>query len=160
MTHLAPVVVGIDGGNASVAALEFAVREAQLRETHVRALTCWPTLDRSDDTSPLRCASYEQAAAILEETIAEVKQRHPHSVRIVLEVERSLAGPALVTASADAQLLVLGSTTRGSYGHRHGRKTIEHCLLFAHSPVVVVPWTAAGLDQTDIDIDLHHAPLA
>lgn len=155
MSVPAPIVVGIDGGPASIAALEFAVREARLRRTHVRALSCWPSEDRRDDSGPLLCSTHEQASEVLDHVIEQVRVRHPDAATIVREVDQNLPGPALVSASRHAQLLVLGSTTRGGHGRHHGRRTIEHCLLFAHGPVVIVPYTAAGLDETDIDVDLH-----
>jgi nucleotide-binding universal stress UspA family protein len=158
MTELAPIVVGIDGGDASVAALELAVREAGLRHSAVVAITCWPATDRRDGAGPLLCSTYDQAVELLEHVISQVQRRHPRSVPIIREVEQNIAGPALVSASRSAELVVLGSTTRGPFGHRHGRQTIEHCLLYAESPVVVVPWTAARLDELDIALDLHQTP--
>lgn len=155
MTAEAPIVVGIDGGEASLAALEFALREAHLRRTHVRAVSCWPSTDRRDDSGPLLCETQEEAAELLEHVIERARLRNPDASTVVREVENNLAGPALVTASRHAQLVVLGSTTRGTYGHHHGRKTIEHCLLFAECPIVIVPYTTARLDEVDIDIDLH-----
>ncbi|MET0821501.1 MAG: universal stress protein [Aeromicrobium sp.] len=158
MTEAAKIVVGIDGGDASVAALELAVHEAMLRATQVLAITCWPSTDRRDDAGPLPCSTDEEATAVLEHVVRLVQRRHPQAPPIVREVQQNFAGPALVAASRDAELLVLGSTTRGSFGRHHGRRTIEHCLLFAEAPVVIVPWTAAGLDQVDIELDLHREP--
>jgi nucleotide-binding universal stress UspA family protein len=158
MTDLAPIVVGIDGGPASVAALEFAVREAQLRRTSVLAVTCWPATDRRDDSGPLPASTQAQATGVLEHVIDTVELHHPHTVPIVREVQQAIPGPALVHASRHTELIVLGSTTRGPYGHHHGRKTIEHCMLYVQGPVAVVPWMAATLDQADIDIDLHQRP--
>ncbi|MCD9198215.1 universal stress protein [Aeromicrobium wangtongii] len=158
MAELAPIVVGIDGGPASVAALEFALREAQLRRTSVEAISCWPATARRDDSSLMQCATQEQAAEVLEHVIDTVQLRHPHTVPIVRTVTQAIPGPALVHASRNSELIVLGSTTRGPYGHHHGRKTIEHCMLYGQGPVAVVPWLAATLDQADIDIDLHQRP--
>lgn len=160
MTELAPIVVGIDGGAASVAALELALREAQLRHTNVLALTCFPSRSRRDDAEPLLCSTYEQATELLEHVIELVQRRHPQSAQIIHEVEQNYAGPALVAASRSAELLVLGSTTRGPFGHHHRRNTLEYCLLYSEAPVVVVPWTPVVTDGPDIDLDRQQASTA
>jgi nucleotide-binding universal stress UspA family protein len=156
MTTAPSIVVGIDGGQASIAALQAAIREAALRGTTVTALTCWPSDDRRDDAGPLLCNTYEQATEVMEHVINEATRRDPdHGVTIVRRISQSYAGPSLVEASRHAELVVLGSTTRGTLGRHHGKQTIEHCLRYASSPVLVVPWTAASLDEVDIDTDLH-----
>jgi nucleotide-binding universal stress UspA family protein len=152
-----PIVVGIDGGPASVAALEVAIEEAQLRETQVVAITCWPARDRRDDAGPLIFGTAQAASELLEHVIREARIHESHEVIIVREVSQSLPGPTLVRASAEASLLVLGSTTRGTAAHRHGHHVINHCLRFAESPVLIVPWTRAGFNDVDIEIDLNQA---
>lgn len=155
MSHIAPVVVGVDGSEASVAALEYAVREAQLRKTPVRALICRPLSTVQDDTEISPCPTHAQTVELLEQLLGELQQRHPHSVPIIRDVAQNQAGPALVAASRNAELIVLGSTVRGPHRHsRHGR-TIDHCLAYSESPVLIVPWKATPLEQRDIDIDLH-----
>lgn len=154
MSTTSSIVVGIDGGQASVAALEAALSEAELRGTTVTAVTCWPATDRRDDSGPLLCDTLEQATELLEHVVFEATRRDPDHVPVIRNVTQSDAGPALVEASRHAELVVLGSTTRGAHARLHGRKTIEHCLSYAASPVLVVPWTAASLDEIDIDVDL------
>lgn len=154
------IVVGIDGGQASIAALEAALREAALRDTTVKAVTCWPANDRRDDAGPLPCDTYDQAAEVLEHVINEATRQDPDHPPIIRTISNSAARHALVEASRDAQLVVLGSTTRGTYGRHHGGRTIDHCLRHALSPVLVVPWSAASMNEADIDIDLHQQWLA
>ena len=154
------IVVGIDGGQASIAALEAALTEADLRHARVIAVTCWPAEDRRDDAGPLLCETHEQASEVLDHVIHEATRRLPQHPPIVREISQSYAGPTLVEASRHADLIVLGSTTRGVEGRHHGRATIEHCLRYSDSPVLVVPWTAASFDQIDIDIDLHQTIVA
>ena len=155
-----PIVVGIDGGLASIAALRAAMREAELRQTEILAITCWPADGRRDDSGPVACDSHEQAAKILEHVIVEAAHHDQSHARIVREVSQSYAGPTLVAAARNAGLLVLGSTDRGP-GTRHStHHTVEHCLRYSAAPVLVVPWTVAGLDERDIEMDLRQASTA
>lgn len=155
-----PIVVGIDGGLASSAALQAAMREAELRQTEILAITCWPADGRRDDAGPLACDSHERATEILEHVIAEATHHDPNHVPIVREVSQSYSGPTLVAAARNAELLVLGSTDRGP-GKRHStHHTVEHCLRYSAAPVLVVPWTRATLDERDIEMDLRQASTA
>jgi nucleotide-binding universal stress UspA family protein len=155
-----PVVVGIDGGPASVAALQVAMREAELRQTEVLAIICWPADARGDDSAPVRCDSHEAATAILEHVIGEATHHDANHVPIVREVSQSYAGPTLVAAARNAELLVVGSTDRGP-GTRHStHHTVEHCLRYSVSPVLVAPWTLAVLEERDIETDLPQASVA
>lgn len=159
MTTAAPIVVGIDGGPASVSALEVAIQEARLRGIHVLAITCWPARNRRDDAGSPICRSAAEASDMLEDVIAEARLHKPGDVMIVREISQSLPAPALVSASGNAALLVLGSTTRGAGARHHGHHVINHCLRYSGSPVVVVPWTYAAFDELDFEIELQsHSP--
>ena len=155
-----PIVVGIDGGPASIAALQVAMREAELRHAEVLAITCWPADSSRDDSGPLRCDSHERAPEILEHVVAEATHHDPDHVPVVRVVSQSFAGPTLVAAARNAELLVVGSTDRGP-GTRHStHHTIEHCLRYSVAPVLVVPWTLTALDERDIELDLYQASVA
>lgn len=151
-----PIVVGIDGGPASIAALQVALKEAELRRIGVLAITCWPADGRRDDSSPLPCQNREQATEILEHVIAEATHHSKDHAPIVREVSQGPAGPTLVAATRKAELLVVGSTERGA----RTRQTVEHCLRNSVVPVLVVPWTVAALDEQDIELDLSQASIA
>ena len=142
MSTRPPIVVGVDGGAASVAALEVAIEEAHLRDTRVVAITCWTA---------------QAASELLEHVISEARFHESDDVMIIREVSQSLPGPTLVRASEKAALLVLGSTTRGAAARRHGHHVIDHCLRYAESPVLVVPWALADFDDLDIEIELNQA---
>ena len=96
----------------------------------------------------------------MEHVVAEATHRDPNHVPIVREVSQSFAGPTLVAAARNAEVLVLGSTDRGP-GTRHStHHTVEHCLRYSVAPVLVVPWTLASLDERDIEMDLPQASIA
>ena len=155
-----PIVVGLDGGPASIAALQVAIREAALRRGHVLAIICWPSDARRDDSGPLLCDSHEQATQILEHVIGAATHHAAPGVTIVREVSQSFAGPTLVATARNAELLVVGSTDRGP-GTRHAtHHTVEHCLRDSTAPILVVPWTVVQLDERDIALDLPQASAA
>ena len=155
-----PIVVGIDGGPASNAALQVAMREAALRQTEVHAIICWPADARVDDSAPTRCDSHERATRVLEHVIGEATRHDTNHVPIVREVSQSYAGPTLVAAARNAELVVVGSTDRGP-GTRHStHHTVEHCLRYSAAPVLVVPCSIAVLGEHDIEMDLPQASVA
>lgn len=146
------VIVGIDGGLASVAALEAAVAEATLRDADLVAVICWPARVRREDGRPFRCESAEEAAEILEEVIS-LASVSLDKTTIERRVVAGRAGLSLVGLSYGANLVVLGSLGTGL--HARGA-TLDHCLRFAACPVLVVPWTATtAFRPTDMDMDLH-----
>ncbi|WP_309239122.1 universal stress protein [Streptomyces lunaelactis] len=108
------VAVGLDGTLESLAAAEWAAREALLRKVplHLVHVAEGPsTLTRPALTPEMRRTWAEE---MLEKAAADVRQRHPQ-----LEVTtRHFAGqqpPAgLATAASEADLLVLGSRGLGS----------------------------------------------
>ncbi|MET0820978.1 MAG: universal stress protein [Aeromicrobium sp.] len=148
MTDNPAITVGIDGGYASGAALELALREAFLRGAHVRAVACWTADPERDGSERLLCSSPEQADELLEIVTETARRRHLLGVRVERETVPGPAGPALVEASRAADLLVLGSADGGMSGSRHTGRTIGYCLRHATPPVVVVPWTFDPLGPT------------
>lgn len=146
------IVVGIDGGHASVAALELALEEASLRNAQVRAITCWPADVPGDDLNSLRCNSQESASQVLEQVVAEATRRNPGHVPVVREISQSFAGPTLVAAARNADLLVVGSTSReaGIRGQRH--PTIEYCLYYSSTPLLVAPCSILPVNDLAMEL--------
>ncbi len=124
----APVVVGLDGSASARHALRYALDLAARRGVPVHAVSVWPT--------PLKDPA--EAEGVLAGLLAEETAAHPEVVvRPQPAYDRSPAG-GLITAAADAGLVVVGSRGRG--GLRGvllgsvGRALIEH----APCTVVVV----------------------
>ena len=100
-----PVVLGADGSPAAQAAIAFAFEEAALRDVPLVAV-CALT------DAPGRLGEGHQVEEDFEHLVACEAKEHPD----VVVVRRVLAGTpraALLTASADAQMLVVGSRGRG-----------------------------------------------
>ncbi|MGV9379334.1 universal stress protein [Nonomuraea sp. NPDC003707] len=115
------VVVGVDDSPECEPALEFAFRQAELRGSPLRALHAWqPPVQLyapqvNYDPDDVTAAANQVVAA----RIARFREAYP-GVEVVEDVRRAHPVDALVTASAKAALVVIGS---------HGRGVIRSALL-------------------------------
>lgn len=138
------VVVGIDGSPVSEAALAFAFDAASAREADLVAVHAWwPTaVDKSLGPMMDWEAVAVEETAVLAERLAGWGQKYP-DVTVRRETVRDTPARALVRASRDAQLVVVGSRGRGNAaGLVLG--SVSHGVLHAsHCPVAIVrPETA------------------
>ncbi|WP_405443736.1 universal stress protein [Streptomyces avidinii] len=139
------VVVGQQGGvEESSEVLRIAFEAAAARRAGLRAVRAWslpPVYGYSPGSMWIAeqfggLEPYEKAA--LQQALEPWRLRYPE-VDVVEHVERGSAGHVLLTASSDAQLLVVGRKVReSSVGTRIG--SVAHAVLH-HSacPVAVVP---------------------
>ena len=129
----APVLVGVDGSAASLAAVD-------LRGTGLRSVHAW---QGPDITGPTAILIYdpdtEQTAQtnMLAEALSGWSQQYP-SVRVDATVVTGRTARVLVEGSGTAQLLVLGARGRGGLpGRRLG--SVSHAVLHhANCPVATV----------------------
>ena len=141
---MAAVVVGVDGTEASHAALRLAVHEARLRGLEVRAVHVWhvPVSLYLAGSAPTEdeCAAYEaEARAVLDAAIAELgADAEGVSVTPVLCEAPATAAP-LVREAEMAELLVLGSRGVGPVRELLGTSVSHTCVHRAACPVLVVP---------------------
>jgi len=153
-----PIVVGVDGSRFSVEALRWALAEGQRRDCPVRAVL---VAHREQFVAAGRPATVGVGTMLATDPGPEYLRLLDKSVRAVLderddprldaEVLPGGAADVLVAASADAQLLVLGS-------HGHGRlfeavlgTVAQHCVQYAACPVVVIPARLAVAEQSAVD---------
>jgi nucleotide-binding universal stress UspA family protein len=137
------VVVGVDGSAGGRAALLFAVHDAARRGVAVEAVTAYLPPDYWMDFYAMGINAPDQARAAAEErmraVIAEVLPdcpQPPPPVRV--RVERGSAADALVRASHQAELLVVGSRGHGGFTSMLLGSTSMQCVLHAVCPVTVV----------------------
>ncbi len=130
------IVVGVDGSPASSDALRWAAKHAQLLHGTVRAVSSWrwpnyltrvpPGIDPAADT-----------AQTLDEIVEAVLADFPE-----LEVSRHVIegppGPALLTQSEGAELLVVGARGRAAFPGMLLGSVAEYCVRNGDCPVVVV----------------------
>jgi nucleotide-binding universal stress UspA family protein len=133
------IVVGIDGSLSSVAALNWALHQAELTGSTLEAITTWewPTAPGLGVASPSGFDPKADARKVLEEAIASAEPGHD-DVCIESKVVDGPAGRALVDASRGADLLVVGSRGHGELVSFLLGSVSEHCITHAHSPVLVI----------------------
>ncbi|MGX1910049.1 universal stress protein [Streptomyces phaeochromogenes] len=147
MTELAAghdIVVGIDGSEASMAALRWAARQARALGAEVTAVHAWEPSARGFapyapvSAHPTAAEERLQAAQLLAATVREAfGPRIDSSVRAVL-----VEGPpaqVLLRYARGALLLALGRKARGEFALPPMGAVGRECLRHATIPVVAVP---------------------
>jgi nucleotide-binding universal stress UspA family protein len=138
--HEGPVVVaGVDGSQASLRALHWAVEHARRTDATLRVVTAWewPILFGpvifTESFDPKADAERTQVHA-LEQELGEGSP-----VKLEALVVEGRPAPTVLDASDDAELLVVGSRGRGAFAGMLLGSVSEHCVHHATCPVVVVP---------------------
>jgi nucleotide-binding universal stress UspA family protein len=133
-----PVVVGTDGGPASVAALEFAFEMAATEGRALQVVHSWTIYENLID--PASRDQVERLSAeherVLAESLAGFREKYPD---VALERRMPDRDPSdtLVAMSRNAAVVVLGS--RGRTGLRAAVSSVSRDVVErAHSTVVVV----------------------
>lgn len=152
-----PVVVGIDGSKGSRIALEWAL-DKQNSLGRVRTVTAFRTGPFGDgfgsfaDVDP-GVEIYQEAA---EQQLREVLNTTDKSLFDDAQVVHSPAGPALVQASADASLLVVGNRGRSSLAEVLLGSVGSYCVKHSKVPVAVIPRdtpTQKPLERIAVGVD-------
>lgn len=146
------VVVGVDGSLPSRAALRHAVREATWRATALRVVSAYepPELWALAYGEPLPVGGSGVADAVRAETqrvIDDELDGVPDAPKTELMICPGSAGPMLVAAAQDADLLVIGHRGRG-YTRMPLGSVALYCVLHASCPVTVVRPRLSGRDLT------------
>ena len=132
------IVVGIDGSDASLDALAWAARQAELTGGTLVALTTWEWPNSLGWAVPIP-DNFDPAIDAergLETAVAGVRAEHP-AVAMETRVAEGHPAPVLVEASRGADLLVVGSRGRGAFAGMLLGSVSEHSVNRAHGPVVV-----------------------
>ena len=133
------IVVGIDGSSSSMAALEWAVRQAELTGSALQVITTWEWPINYGWAFPLP-SDYDpadDAQKMLAGIVEPVQIGHPN-VSIRTTVVEGRPAPILVAASEGAELLVVGSRGHGEFSGMLIGSVSEHCVTNAHCPVLVL----------------------
>jgi len=138
------IVVGVDGSGGSQEALEWAVKHAALEHlpltvlaVHEVAASFWT------DTSTIYPADQpaeEKARQVVQDEVnkivGQIGNAKPESVTI--RVISGQAANALIEASHNADLVVVGSRGAGGFPHLRVGSVSSKVVSHAESPVVVV----------------------
>ncbi|MCK9901574.1 universal stress protein UspA [Parafrankia colletiae] len=135
-----PVVVGVDGSAASVAALRVAASQARSRETSLRVVHSWLPV------APLYPGAYagldlptlkNAARALLDDCVAQAQEENT-DLRVERVLVEDAAAPGLLRMSTDASLLVVGARGHGGFAELLLGSVSHQCVHHAGCPVAVV----------------------
>ena len=137
-----PIVVGIDGTEASEAAVAFAFAEASAQGATLVALHAWAEsvfeTALSGPNAPLDWdRQRELAAEALAERLAGWQEKYPE-VRVQRELVHDRPTRALRRCAQTARLVVVGRRGRGGFRDLVLGSTSQHLLHHATCPVAVV----------------------
>ena len=138
------IIVGLDGSDNSLNALEWAVREAGVRGTSLTVLAVHPVPrnawtgnpEHYPTDTPETQAIRQAAEEAVQKAVGQVGEPKPASVTV-----RTVSGvPAqeLIDASADADLVVVGSRGGGGFARMVLGSVASQVTRHADSPVVVI----------------------
>lgn len=141
------IVVGVDGSEGSIRALNWAAAEAAAHGHTLRVVTAWSmpvtALSPGGLPAPFPIEELEgDARAVQEETIA--KAQIPAGVAIDHVLVEGGPGAALLEASQDADLVVISSRGRGGFTGLLLGSVGQQVTGHAKCPVVVVPPPTEG----------------
>ena len=134
-----PVIVGIDGSPDSVRALRWAAEYTRRFEAPLQGLITWqvpPVYGDAYFGETDFAGLEEESAAVLRDTVREALGE---GADITERVERGHPSDALVQASAEAQLVVVGSRGHGTFTGMLLGSVSLYLVTHARCPVIVMP---------------------
>jgi nucleotide-binding universal stress UspA family protein len=130
------IVAGIDGSGPSLAAMEWAARQAEFTGSALETVIVWQVAMSYGGAMPLADPEAE-ARKVLDSAVGDLQKAHPQ-VEIRSSVVEGIPAQVLVEASNDADLLVVGSRGHGEVAGLLIGSVSEHCVTHAHCPVLVM----------------------
>ena len=139
------IIVGIDGSTHSQQALEWAVREAAVRQVPLTVLTVFrtpvsfwggPVTYQEADAKDVDKARADAQDA-LAKALAAVGGARPAEVRVLAQA--GLPAEVLIRESGDADILVVGSRGTGGFSRLLLGSVSTQVTHHAHCPVVIIP---------------------
>ena len=137
------IVVGVDGSEPSLAALRWAMRQAELTGAPLEIVSAWEW--------PVSYSGWETPLPPDYDPAEEARRQLDKAVSAVLtpgdaiEVRQSVieghAAPVLEALSKTADLVVVGSHGHGEFAGMLLGSVSEHCVTHCHCPVVVIRGT-------------------
>ncbi|MDQ2875015.1 MAG: universal stress protein [Actinomycetota bacterium] len=138
------IVVGVDGSTGSHRALDWAAREAAVRHVPLTVLTVNPVMASQWTRNPVltpsdpeRLEHDRQAAQESVEKVTSQLDAQPPSVTV--QAVSGFVAEALINASHDASLLVVGSRGAGGFASLLLGSVSAQVVSHASCPVIVVP---------------------
>jgi nucleotide-binding universal stress UspA family protein len=134
-----PVVAGVDGSAESLAAAEWAAREALRRGLPLRLVHAWEGLPEDEGAArlPELRAPRAHASRVLRATAGRTGERYPQA-SVTTELLGRQPVPALLAEAENAELLVVGSQGLGGIGGFVAGSVALGTVAHARRPVVLV----------------------
>lgn len=131
------IIVGVDGSGASIDAIRWAIRQAELTGASVEAIICW-SVPVSFGVAMGAVESVDWEANSKEIIEAAVNEAVGDSgVTITCTSVQGHPADVLVEASKDADLVVVGSRGHGGFVGAMLGSVSSHVVAHAQCPVVV-----------------------
>jgi nucleotide-binding universal stress UspA family protein len=138
------ILVGIDGSAHSQAALEWAAKEAALRQTSLTVLTVhqavrgfWGgTLHYAGDEDLVE-KGRQAAQAETDKVVASLGGTRPASVTVT--AIQGIPAEEIINAGADADMIVLGSRGGGGFARMLLGSVSANVVEHARVPVTILP---------------------
>jgi nucleotide-binding universal stress UspA family protein len=138
---MSTIVVGVDGSKGSVAALKFAIDEARVRGSEVKAVAAWevqvPPYGGGFVPLPLDRGTFEQVAR--DALNVSLDQAGTSGVSVTPIVREGQPADVLAAEAHGADLLVVGSRGRGGFKGLLLGSVSQQCAHHAPCPVAIVP---------------------
>jgi nucleotide-binding universal stress UspA family protein len=152
------VVVGVDGSPGSKVAVQWAARDAELRNVpltlvHVLPATAGTWLESSLVPAWMRGQRERGRQAIDEALKIAGESAQRGSAQIDCAMPSAITVPALVDLSKDADLIVVGCLGTGTLRGRHMGSVSSGLIYHAHCPVAVIH------DGVQLNADAARAPV-
>jgi nucleotide-binding universal stress UspA family protein len=150
-------VVGVDESDGAAEALSWAVAEAELDSAEVTAILAWDWMDQHHRVGELFDPSYGEAdarqalATCIEAALGE------RGGRVATRVVCDLPAPALLAASAQADLLVVGARGSGGFAGLLLGSVAQQCLHQSARPIAIIrpgsSWRQADVARIVVAVD-------
>ncbi|MFI1290589.1 universal stress protein [Streptomyces sp. NPDC020792] len=134
---LSPVIVGVDGSAESLAAVEWAAREAVRRDRPLRMVHARNWTPRQTENEPANAEQRQLARRTLRQAEEHIRGAVP-DVRLTDEQVEGPATAALLKATEQAELLVLGSRGLSGFTGVLVGSVAQGVVAMAPRPVVLV----------------------
>ena len=132
------IVVGVDGSESAQAALRFALGEARLRGTTVRAVAAWHLATGGGAFDPALVGDLDRDAREALERALAAAEEDAAGVEVESVVREGAPARVLVEEADAAELLVVGSRGLGGFRGLLLGSVSQQCSHHAPCPVVIV----------------------
>ena len=139
------VVVGVDGSDHSRQVLDWAIKEAGRRKTSLTVLTVWQVAGNHwtghPEIYPADAAAAEKMRHAAEEATRKAVDAAgaPGPTSVTVRAVSGIAAQELISASQDADLVVVGSRGGGGFARLMLGSTSNQVVSHSVAPVVVIP---------------------